>query len=270
MKKISLGVTAILAIGMIGCTQNESPEEFPDSNVRITLTGPEIFTRTGGDASAVDMLQYAIFEIKGEERILVAEKSIDSAVTFPVNLDFQLLNGHSYGFLFWAGSSQAPYSIDMENGTMSVDYTETVANTDILDGFYSYSTFTVAGNTGLDVTLMRPFAMVNVGIGEELSAETESSITISGASTGLNLFTGELSEETETATFASAPVPQGLTYSVEGYYYVAYTFVLATQEGASDYDVTYTYQEEDQGPESENVRQVTLRANYKTNLNKLN
>ena len=261
---MGLALTGILAL--VSCSQEDEGIVSQDSTVAITVNPPESFTRAGGDASAVDFLQYAILDITGDTPKVIENETLEN-LTFPLSLNLQLITNHTYGMVFWAGSQNAPYEIDLGAGTMSVDYSETTANTDVLDAFYFYSTLNVSGNSSLNVTLQRPFAMVNIGISTDVTSNVQSSITVEGAATGLNLFTGELVGSAE-ATFGYSQVPQNMTYPVVGYNELAYAFILAPKSASADYNLTFSYKEGTSEAVSTTANGVTLQANYKTNIYK--
>lgn len=265
MKKtiyISLGLAALT---FASCSQDAEPAfGAEEASVTITVNGPEDFTRAA-DGLTVDQLQYAVYEISDGQLNIYEEVTLDSEVSFPLNLNLQLITGRDYGILMWASNSKSPYTVDFRNGSLTVEYTEALANSETLDAFYSYNTLSLDGNTQINVTMKRPFAMVNIGANPAPEYGWESSVTVAGVASGLNLITGELAETTESAIFGYAAVPE-LTYPVTGYGTLAYAYVIAPAQ-AAQYTITYSYTTPDSDtPVSATVENVSLQANYRTNI----
>lgn len=265
LQYILLGAAALL-MGACSSEEPAAPDPSTEKSVTVTLTAPEGFTRSAGDASSVDQLRYAVYDLSGSSRTLVEEGDITEEIDFPMSLDLKLITGRQYGLLFFAGNEDAPYTWNVTNGTLTVDYTKTTANSDVLDGFYAYETLKVEGNVTLNMTMERPFAMINIGANSEPAQGDVSSVTVEGAATGIDLTTGTLTGEGTNATFSAAAVPQEDTYPVEGYYYVAYTYVLAPKTSTT-YTVSYTCgAAETSEPASSTIEGVTLQANFRTNI----
>lgn len=261
MKKILYCLIA-LSLGAASCSQDSDLTfEGETATVAFTVNAPDALTRAG-EGGSVDMLKYAVYDITDGGRTLF-DSDTENNVEFPMSLNLQLITGHEYGVLFWAGNSEAPYSIDFDNGELTVEYANAYANSEALDGFYAYETLSLSGNMQMGVTMNRPFAMVNVGVSEAPAAGSESAITIQNAATGINLITGELLAPTASATFQPAAVPQD-AYPVQGYSTLAYAYVLAPSQGA-DYTVSYQYTA-GSASGSNTVVGVALQANYRTNI----
>lgn len=271
MKKhiyMAIGASALL---FGACSNDEDLTPAGDSRtVTITVNAPESLTRSNGFAAT--NLQYAIYDIqKDGTMVQVGDDPIEVAVErYPLELKpLDVVTGHTYGLLFWASAPNNPYTIDWSEGTMTVIYGENTppANTINLDAFYAYETFTVNGNENLSVTMERPFAMINIGSSEAPATDAKSSITVTNVPSSINLFTGELSEETGTVSFTSAAIPTGMTYPVDGYdYYLAFAYVLAPKTASTDNSITYKYEVSSTESKSATVNNVTLQANYQTNI----
>ena len=264
MNKIQTIAICALAL-LTGACASDEPQG-GDAAVILTLMAPEALTRSGqavGDASAIDRLEYVVYDISAGKSGLFDHGVISSGVTFPMDLNLQLITGHEYGILLWAASQSAPYSLS-EEGVLTVNYSEVLANSETLDGFYAYRTLILNGNTQLDVEMKRPFAMVDIGASTLPEGDVQTSITVTDAPSGLNLLTGELTGKTTTAIFDYAPIPD-VAYGVAGYSTLAYTYVLATAE-PEYYSLTYSYKVGGASPVEKAVDNVALQANYRTNI----
>lgn len=263
MKKLLYTVMGLAALATTAssCSQDADVAAPGETTVTLTIKTPDPLTRAGSVATTANRLQYAVFELSASgDRTLVEQKSAEQSFAEPFTLDLRLLTGHQYGLLFWADNSAAPYSVNLKGGTVSVDYTQTLANDANLEAFYAYKTVSINGNTSLAVTLERPVAMIAIGANSQPEAGAQSSVTVADAPSQLNLFTGAVSGN-EDATFGNAEIPTDLDYPVSGYWYVAYAYVLAPQQPQTDYTVTYTYD-----GKSKEVEGVSLQANYRTNI----
>lgn len=100
----------------------------------------------------------------GNEISTLAKNDVQMEDDLTKEVDFALVKGKTYHFLFWAqaytsGETGAPYSF---NGhTVKVSYEGAVANDEKRDAFYAVKTKTVTGSFQEDVELHRPFAQLN-------------------------------------------------------------------------------------------------------------
>ena len=263
---MAIGASALL---FGACSNDEDLTPAGDSRtVTITVNAPESLTRS--DGSAATNLQYAIYDIQEDGKMLPVGKvqEVQNA-SYPRNIGpLDVVTGHKYGLLFWASAPNNPYTIDWSEGTMTVrDGANTPANSVSLDAFYAYETFTVNGNENLSVTMERPFAMINIGSSVAPATGAESSITVTDVPSSINLFTGELSKTTVEARFSSAAIPTGMTYPVDGYdYYLAFAYVLAPKTASTASSISYSYKAGETEVNSKTVNNVTLQANYQTNI----
>ena len=116
---------------------------------------------------------------------------------------------------------------------MTVNYDGITANKENLDAFFHAETaLTVNGPVSKAITLLRPFAQINVGTNDLATADmagvkvNTSSIAVKTYRT-LNLLSGAVDATTETlVTFAKAAIPSGETFPVDGYDYLSMAYVL--------------------------------------------
>ena len=264
MKRLIYMALSAAVLLTASCSQDEDLTAGSASRVTITINSPELSTRS--DGSSATQLQYLLYDVQADGSKVLCGDVTTETVKFPFTLDdLDVVTGHNYEILLWASAPNSPYSVDWENGTLTVDYDEATANSEELDAFYAYETFTVEGSVTLDVTMTRPFAMINIGATTDPADGMTSSMTIDGVPASLNLFTGDLSEETATATFGYATVPTEMTYPVEGYSYLSYAYVLAPKTGTKT-TVTVAYKPADGDAVETAVEDVPLQANFKTNV----
>ena len=263
MKRLIYTAICSAALLTASCSQDEDLTGGSATRVTITVNSPELSTRS--DGSMATQLQYLLYDIQADgSRVLCGEVTTET-VDFPLTLDdLDVVTGHNYEILLWASAPNSPYSVDWEEGTLTVDYEKATANSEALDAFYAYETFTVEGSVTLNVTMTRPFAMINIGATTAPAAGMTSSMTIDGVPASLNLFTGKLSDETGTATFGYAAVPT-VAFPVDGYSYLSFAYVLAPKT-ATPTAVTVSYKPAAGEATLTTLEEVPLQANFKTNV----
>ena len=265
MKKFIYMALSAVALLTASCSQDEDLTAEGASRVTITVNSPELSTRS--DGSVATQLQYLLYDIQADGSKVPCGEPVETTISsFPFTLEnLDVVTGHNYEILLWASAAESPYTVNWTNGTLTVDYNKAKANSDALDAFYAYEAFSVEGSVNLDVTMKRPFAMINIGATTAPGAGMTSSMMVQGVPTSLNLFTGELSEETATATFGYAAVPTGMTFPVEGYNYLSYAYVLAPKT-AKQTTVTVAYKPSDGDAVETSLEEIPLQANFKTNV----
>ena len=263
MKKFICMALSAAALLTASCSQDEDLTAGSASRVSITVNSPEFSTRS--DGSSATQLQYLLYDIQADGTKVLCGEVTTETVDFPITLDnLDVVTGHNYAILLWASAPKSPYSVDWEKGTLTVDYEKATANSEALDAFYAYETFTVEGSVTLNVTMTRPFAMIIIGATTAPAAGTTSSMTIDGVPASLNLFTGELSDETATATFGYAAVPTA-AFPVDGYSYLSFAYVLAPKT-ATPTTVTVSYKPAGGEATRTTLEEVPLQANFRTNV----
>ena len=269
MKKLLLGVLAIAAMIATSCESNlENVKAGKTSAVTLSVTSPQIDTRVYSDGTTATHLQYAVYD--ASQNILDSFTVTNGVINISTQVTLQLTTGNTYYVLFWAAAPNAPYTVDLENKTMTVDYTGAKCNDEARDAFYCYKSFTVTGAMEVDVELKRPFAQLNIGTNDFVASTkagytvTKSKISVPAYST-IDLATGAVSDMT-TATFDYEAIPAGEAFPVENYEYLAMSYVLMAADPET-VDVTFSYYANDEAnSHSRSVGSVPLQRNHRTNL----
>lgn len=175
-----------LSMGLTACSDAEGDAPVVkgvEREMTLTVKTPDTFRSRSGNHYGDDKgglntdLAYAIYRSDGT--IVYSSEMDDAPVASEVgpgqwSLTVKLLSEDTYGVVFFADQfedddPQAPYTIDFNQGTFSVDYSKsmTVENLadDKADAFLLYQEF-VAGET-TSFTLKRPFCQVNIGSNEK-------------------------------------------------------------------------------------------------------
>ena len=275
MKKLFLVLAA--AFAMVACqTDINEVGVVADgvAAVEFEVGAPQM--RSYSDGMTATKLQYAVYEVKAGQPLEYLEnltpEEIPTLVGGAANVKIELANNKKYAVIFWASASvDGPYTFDAEAMTVTVSYDGAACNDESRDAFYAYQEFEVKGAATLSVELRRPFAQLNVGTSDLTAAQNSgfnpksSSLKVKNVYSTLNLVDGTASDNVLEVTFATADVPTGETFPVDGNAYMAMSYVLVGKDKAS-YDVVYTIKAEDNTVITNTIGAVPMQANYRTNI----
>lgn len=279
MKKILYSLLTLAAALTVASCQQELP-----AGADPTLGGPAVtasltldlgqMTKAYADGSNATKLSYAFFDDQGE---VVASLTQRSIAIPSAAIQVKLSKGAAYTFVAWAESANSIYTISDDFKTVTMATTGLTANNDAYDAFYAAVPITAtetSANFEKSITLKRPFAQVNLlvpdGNAASYSAFT-SSLTVTGAHTGMNLLDGTLTTATANLTFGATAVDLTETTLKTGYKYLAMNYVFAAAD-AADYAVSMTVTPDNKTADaavigtSEKPMTVSLKRNRRTNL----
>lgn len=303
MKKINYLLLSGLLFTLAGCSQDDiysSANSDGTANVTLNLGYPGFSTRAYSDGKGSTKLQYGVYEVMGSGdtetmKLVSGLSNYNDEINMSKSLTFKLVTDHKYRIVFWASSSQSPYTItwnESTNPVMTVNYEGIKANDETLDGFFKTIDLDVKGDVQMDVELKRPFAQLNVGTSDfEASKKAgcdpqKSSIKVTTKYNTLDLVTGKATKDADTnpsITFTYNDIAghnsvAAETFPVEGYDYLAMAYILMDQEEEdltnTDrtknelVDVTFNYndEKETEGFHMRQVGSVPLKRNYRTNI----
>ena len=270
-KKLFVVMMAIVAMFTTSCQLGGDYEENVDetSVVAFNLSTPEISTRVYGDGKNATVLQYAVYDAYGKE--LTDLTKTDGTINISTTVNLQLTTGNTYSIIFWAAAPNAPYEVNFANKEMTVDYNNVVSNSETLDAFYAYHTFEVTGvqEQTESVSLMRPFAQLNIGTSDYAISQkagyvpTKSSVTVKQVYSVLNLVDGEVYGETE-AVYAMNDIPTGEKFPVAGNEYLAMNYLLVPADNnLVEIEFTHTNGSKEK---TYTVAAVPVQRNYRSNI----
>ena len=269
MKKLLLGMSAFAMLFAASCQRElDSVKGEGLANVTFKVSTPAIATRAYSDGTTATVLQYAVYDAAGEQ-ITELSKTDGTLVGNAANVTLQLTTGNEYAVVFWAAAPTAPYTVDLANKTMTVDYTDAKSNDETRDAFYHYEEFTVGGEMTLNVELKRPFAQLNIGTNDYALAATAgyvpttSSVKVPVYSV-LNFVDGSVEGEA-VVEYAAEALPVGETFPVAGYEYLAMNYLLVAAEKET-VEVEFTYSDAADNAKTRTVGSVPVQRNYRTNL----
>lgn len=252
--------------------------------VSFSVVTPDLGTRAmAGDGSLVTNLIYAVYDenwnLAGEGVV----KTVPIAIGTPVNVEFLLISGQTYNFIFWAAAEGAPYTVNLDpaqnggNLALTLNTGNLVANQETYDAFYKSMTLTVTEKIeDAPVNLTRPFAQLNIGTSDLEDVDdfgisvTHTMVTVKNAYTTMNLKNGEVGDKTD-LTYAMAAIPADKDFPLAGYDYLLLNYLLADDSKELFEILTFKYQDKS---DVENVvdypaqqfLNVPIQRNYRTNI----
>ena len=302
-KKLFLGMFA--AAGMLlatSCSNDELDVVQSGNEAQVTFSlaaEGSIATRAISDGTGAKKLVYAVYNANGELIKTIANADVNGQIVdnsafdngLTENVTITLAKGQQYTVAFWAQDPKctAYTTTDLEN--VEVDYAG-LNNDETRDAFFKAETFTVTGNTEINVVLKRPFAQINVGVYQtDWNAAVasgikieKSKVTIEKAATSINLLTGEVEgEETVEYGFATIPTqfttPETLDVDLdkdgtkEKYVYLSMSYILANDATTGyakatleDLDFTFAPKSGNNINFSEGLNAVPVQRNWRTNI----
>ena len=302
-KKLFLGMFA--AAGMLlatSCSNDELDVVQSGNEAQVTFSLAAeggIATRAISDGTGAKKLVYAVYNANGELIRTIANTDVNGQIVdnsafdngLTENVTITLAKGQQYTVAFWAQNPNCTAYTTTDLKNVTIDYAG-LNNDETRDAFFKAETFTVTGNTEIDVVLKRPFAQINVGVYQTdwdaaVASEIEiekSKVTIEKAATSINLLTGEVTgEETVEYGFATIPAqfdtPETLDVDLnndgtkENYVYLSMCYILANDASTGyakttleDLDFTFAPKSGNNINFSEGLNAVPVQRNWRTNI----
>ncbi len=279
MKSTKYIFATALAVLALGCNKEQvAVDGTPDGEeVAVTFAAelPGTITKAIGDGLTAKNLSVAVYDdasnAAGTHIIALDKTAVFDALHTTV--EYSLVKGKTYHFIFWAQAEGAPYTFNPETKKVAIDYTG-AANDEKRDAFYAVKTLRVTGPATEPVQLHRPFAQVNFGTSDSADATaagvtpTASLFTATDAASSFDVFAGEGTDPVSISfTEAALPAEQLTLKDGTSYTYLAMNYFIpagklsethvsnlsATFKGASD-DVVIS------------VPSAKVQANYRTNI----
>ena len=279
MKQTKYILAAALAVLALGCNKEQvAVDGTPDGEeVAVTFAAelPGTITKAIGDGLTAKNLSVAVYDdvsnAAGTHIVTLDKTAVFDALHTTV--EYSLVKGKTYHFIFWAQAEGAPYTFDPETKKVAINSTG-AANDEKRDAFYAVKTLKVTGPATEPVQLHRPFAQVNFGTSDSAAATvagvtpTASLFTATDAASSFDVFAGEGTDPVRISfTEATLPAEQLTLKDGTSYTYLAMNYFIpagklsethvsnlsATFKGATD-DVVIS------------VPSAKVQANYRTNI----
>ena len=292
MKKILLFATALAALFLSASCQRENLEPVA-AGATFTVTVPgETATKAFSDGTNINKVLYEIYKTD-EVETATAQPLAKGAVSMSnkeATVTFDLIQDQEYTVIFWAQKSANEdgankYYNTGDLRTVSIN-TATALNANDEDraAFFKRVDFATPMAEVKEVELVRPFAQLNLGTtaaslnpvqpgqtqGYTINVE-KSYVKVEGLSTTFNTLTGVAAEEDKDFEFAlyETPYAQDNTEVLEvngvKYHYVGmnYFFVSKNEDLVT---VSYKIKTDKGEITNENIINVPVKANYRTNI----
>ncbi len=288
MKKLLYCAAALATLLFAASCQQEKLEPV-GGPVTFTVTAPgDLDTRDYADGENVNEVHYAVYKTNdGEPNALndsdstpLAQGVVDMS-NKRATLELDLLQDQYYTILFWAQVKDAGHYNIGDLRQVSVVYNPLYGNDESRAAFFVRHDFNTETQQNYDVTLVRPFAQINLGTTVESLSPVQqgqaygytidvqqSAMTVSGIASSFNLVNGQAADESVDFTFTSTPTPakadEVLTVNGINYHYVAMNYLFVpVQEKLVDVSYTITT---DKGVVTNTITSVPVKENYRTNI----
>ena len=252
------------------------------STVSFTVEVPETAVATKGisDASTTDELICQVFLNDGNHTPVpeLTQKVAVDVATHKAKVEFSLVKGNRYAFIFWAQASGTDYydTSDLRSVKMKVDNVK--ANDPEMDAFWAAPTLTTTSSTIKDqnITMYRALAQVNFGAVLPAQGRVDavtvknSKILMTGVPDTFHPFLGGKSTACEGSadiTFAeNATIDEKLTVAGDDYSYLATAYVFAPKSDKKLTDAKATFTMSTGKTTSVSAPNVPIQGNYRTNI----
>lgn len=275
MKKLFTYLSvAMLAVAAVSCQKEMVVADGENGNVTLTIQTPEdAVTKAIGDGTNVDIVYYEIY--KAENKQPVGEPLVDATVEVSnkaASLTLNLLEDQDYVALFWAQVNGKNYYNVGNLRNVVVNYADVDSNLEERAAFYQKFAFSTENAVNETVTLVRPFAQLNIGTTlESLDMDyhvdvLESSVTVANPAYIFDVNAGLGKTATDEAVvFNQATKPdEALLVNDVRYEYVAMNYILV-DGSRSTVNVDFSIVT-DKGTVTKTVTDVPVAQNYRTNL----
>ena len=258
-----------------------------DGMVTFTVTAPgDLDTRAYADGENVNEVHWAVYKTYEAPNALEGTDGPLAQGVVPMankkaTVELDLLQDQDYTILFWAQVKDAGHYNIGDLREVSVVYNPLCGNDESRAAFFVRHDFSTETKQNYDVTLVRPFAQINLGTTEaSLSPVQEgqtqgytidvqkSEMTVKGLAATFDLVKGQGKDESVPFTFTSTPTPakngQALAVNGSNYHYVAMNYLLVpVQEKTVEVSYKITT---DKGVIENTIGSVPVKENYRTNI----
>ena len=271
-----------------------------DALVTFSVNLPaELNTKAISDGNTATDLLYEVYYTdvaNGNVQVLI-EKNNKTLVYRQTTIDFNLVRGLEYTFIFWAQAPDAPYGTENLR-TINMNYGSTAdGNKENRDAFYEWKTMTISDTDSeniVNLTLKRPFGQLNLlssDLTKGLTINEESvsnivvnttSVYVTGLATVFNTL-NRVGENTAEVTFtANGNVDQNndgitdtFTIGTDNYSWISMNYLLIPDATNNKVNVTASFNltVTDQNsatftvnPSPVVLNNVPISQNYRTNI----
>lgn len=240
MKKLLLASATIASLMLASCSNEEVVAPATGGNVTFTAELPVLGSRAYGDGTTASSLTAYVYSAEeGQAPKFLFSKEADFKGKLQTTVTLDLVTGKTYDIVFWTQATEAPYTYDSDNRTITVTYGG-AANDEKRDAFFfTEKGLKITGPVQKTVSLKRPFAQLNVLTSDYATAQAskievkQTGLTMTLPNT-LDLTTGAVSGEAE-VSYALADIPNDEIVKEESgktYKYLSMNYILVGADKA--------------------------------------
>lgn len=276
MKKLMFLLSVAAMFATTSCTKDSATGiDTGAGEVAVTFDASlqDIASRAVGDGSLAKNLTVLVYDKNGKfvaKEVATMDEHLHATVTL------SLVKNETYAFAFWAQADAAPFTLNEEAGTVTVNYAD--ANNEKGDAFFYYrAPASVDSPVVESISLKRPFAQVNIGTndfatvkshyGDDAFESAMSSFKISGVYSTLDLRGGAVVGDSATVNFSAAKIPDG-TFKMftADYDYLCLNYVLVgTDKSLVDIECNVS-DIKNCAAKTISLTGVPVQRNYRTNI----
>ena len=268
MKKRLLSViTVMLVLFATSCTNNdfEKSEDGGEAAVNFTTQlASGLSTRAISDGTTATGLTCAVYD--DAWTLIPAAGTTTTFSSLQATVSLNLVTGKTYNIVFWAQAADAPYTFNQADATMTVNYAA-VANAENRDAFFHVEKVTVNGNISKDITLLRPFAQLNI-LTDDFEAATKAGTTVVNTSVEVKAYStlsfkdGAVSDPVDVAFTPAAFPTETFTLNSKEYTWLSMNYLLMGEKEVLD---KITFKTDDATQDYE-FTQIPVQRNFRTNI----
>lgn len=253
--------------------------ETTEVSFNVEVPGETVVTKGISDASTTDELICQVFLNDGNYTPVpeLTQKVAVDAATHKAKVEFSLVKGNKYAFIFWAQASGTDYYETSDLRSVKMNVNNVKANEPKMDAFWATATQTATSTPSKNNIIMYR-ALAQVNFGAVLPAQgradavtvTKSTISMKGVPDTFHPFLGGKSTACEGSvdiTFAeNATIDENLTVASVDYSYLATAYVFAPKSDQKLTDAKATFTMSTGKTTSISVPNVPIQGNYRTNI----
>lgn len=253
--------------------------ETTEVSFNVEVPGETVVTKGISDASTTDELICQVFLNDGNYTPVpeLTQKVAVDAATHKAKVEFSLVKGNKYAFIFWAQASGTDYYETSDLRSVKMNVNNVKANEPKMDAFWATATQTATSTPSKNNIIMYR-ALAQVNFGAVLPAQgradavtvTKSTISMKGVPDTFHPFLGGKSTACEGSvdiTFVeNATIDENLTVASVDYSYLATAYVFAPKSDQKLTDAKATFTMSTGKTTSISVPNVPIQGNYRTNI----
>ena len=253
--------------------------ETTEVSFNVEVPGETVVTKGISDASTTDELICQVFLNDGNYTPVpeLTQKVAVDAATHKAKVEFSLVKGNKYAFIFWAQASGTDYYETSDLRSVKMNVNNVKANEPKMDAFWATATQTATSTPSKNNIIMyRALAQVNFGAvlpahgRADAVTVTKSTISMKGVPDTFHPFLGGKSTACEGSvdiTFAeNATIDENLTVASVDYSYLATAYVFAPKSDKKLTDAKATFTMSTGKTTSISAPNVPIQGNYRTNI----